>query len=173
MELISQWEDYPHMLSTPCTNATSKGGLWEISARDLVSFPKEPSSSFGQGPNSTMKSSLNTDGNTTTKLYKMSSKSVNKVVMSIMAWTLILSEAQGCLIKLWSGILTELMLKEKLKSIPWHWKSWIRCKSSIATKNYKLEPTANKTKCTYSKSGPSSEAKAAINITSETEPSGN
>lgn len=110
------------------------------------------------------KFSPNMDGNITTKPYKMNLNLVKNMDMLTMVSILILFDHKEFLIKLFNGIMTELMLKETFKSILWLWKNWISYKSLTVIKNYKSEHMANKIKCTYSKNGLFSEVKAVINV---------
>lgn len=110
------------------------------------------------------KFSPNMDGNITTKPYKINSNLVKNMDMLTMVSILILFDHKEFLIKLFNGIMTELMLKEKFKSILWLWKNWISYKSLTVIKNSKSEHMANKIKCTYSKNGLFSEVKEVINV---------
>lgn len=88
MELISQWQDYLHMLLIPCMNATYKVGTLEILVKDLVSYQKELNSSSGQELNFMMKCSQNMDGNIIMTLCKDSLNLVKN--MAILTMVLIL-----------------------------------------------------------------------------------
>ncbi len=130
------------------TNATYKAGPSEISAKDLESFLPEPSSTFGPGHNSTMKSFQSTAGSITTKPSKTNSNGDKSTVTSTMDLIFISFRQIRPLSKSLSGTIIELTPKERKNNTLRPFKPCPKCKSLTGTKNLKSALMENKIKCT-------------------------
>lgn len=146
---ISQWVNFLLKRWIPFTNVIFKDGPWEISVKDLVFFQEEPNSVFGPELNFMMKSYPSMVGNIIMKLFKINLKSDSSMV--ILTMDLIWTEFSqlGCQKKSLNGLPVGLMLKEKKKSMLWHWVSSKVFKSLIDIKRWKSELMVKRTKCTY------------------------